>query len=292
MATWGFNFVAIKLLYSEMHSGAVALVRFFVMWIILVAACLLLKVPLKYPKGQTWKILVQGFLSMGAYMVCFFHGMEGSTPAEGAILLGTAPIFTLIVAVLVRQEKFVLRTVPGILLAFAGVFMVVSAQGGIGNGHFDANLTVLKSAMIWALSTVLSRSIVGENVNPLAMLTLSMPGALPALLPYAWKETLVQEWWHLDALGWSMLAYIAVVAGVLGFAWFYQGVKQVGASNAMIYQYLVAPIAAISGWLFLKVPLVPLQLAGMAVVLLGVGYSNYARLDSRRTPDTPIPTQT
>lgn len=281
MGTWGLNFVAIKLLYTEMHAGAVALVRFFVMWVVLLAACLVLRIPLRYPKGHSLKILLQGFLAMGFYMVCFFHGMEGSTPAEGAILLGTAPIFTLIVAVLVRQEKFVPRAVPGVLLAFVGVILVVGAQGGIGGGHYEANMTVLKSAIIWAFGTVLSRSIVAAKVHPLALLTLSMPGALIALMPYGWKETFLQPWWqNLDFLGWSMIAYVAIVAGVLGFYWFYQGVREVGASHAMLYQYFVAPLAALSGWLFLGIPLVPLQILGMFVVVGGVALANAARKPS------------
>lgn len=277
MVSWGFNFVAIKLLYREMDPATVSLVRLAIMAAVLVAVCLVVKVPLRYPKGQAWKILLQGCLSLGVYMIFFLEGMVGTSPAEGAILLGTGPIFTLLFAVVAKQERFISRSLYGILVAFLGVVLVVFVPGHpMGSGHLAANLMVLISAMIWALSTVLSRPLVG-SAHPLSMLTLSMPGALVALIPYGGVKLLQFNWSGMGPLGWSMLAYVSLVAGVVGFVAFYVGVRQVGASGAMLYQYLVAPLAALSGWLFLGNQLYAQQFLGIVVVLGGVAWANSVR---------------
>ncbi len=219
---------------------------------------------------------------MGIYLVVFLEGMKYSTPAEGAIILGTGPAFTLLFAVLVKQEQFRWRALVGMLIAFCGVVVVVLSGPSVHSGSVSAsdklmgNLLVLVAAVIWAISVVVTRPLVGK-IEPLRMFTLSMPGAIAALLPFGLLPSLHTDYTHMSATGWWMLLYVAVIAGALGFALFYEGIKQVGASGAMTYQYFVSPLAAIFGWVVMKIPMTPLQFVGLVVVLLGVGVSSSGR---------------
>src|SRR2546421_6693876 len=106
MLLWGFNFVAIKLVFKEIPPSAAVLARFFVMYAALLVLCRLRGLSIKYPPRDTPKILFQGFLAMGLYLVLFFQGMQASTAAEGAILLATGPVFNLLIALAVGQERF------------------------------------------------------------------------------------------------------------------------------------------------------------------------------------------
>ncbi|HZH98470.1 MAG TPA: DMT family transporter, partial [Fimbriimonadaceae bacterium] len=119
MMLWGFNFVALKVILVQMTPQAAALVRFVIMYGFLVLICRWKRISLSYPERKdTLLILIQGFLSMGVYMVFFTLGMKDSTASEGAIILGTSPIFTMLFAVAVRQEKFHLESLVGVLAAF------------------------------------------------------------------------------------------------------------------------------------------------------------------------------
>lgn len=276
MMTWGFNFVALKLLYPQISPAVVSVSRFAIMWVALLSICLFKKISLKVPPKVFAIMLFHGFLSMGVYMICFLEGMKDSTPAEGSILLGLSPIFTMILAVLVRQEKLDIRALGGVLVAFLGVGIVVFGGEAKLHGEVVANLLVLKSAAIWALCTVISKPLVGK-AHPLAMLVISMPGAIPLLLWYGGADTLALDWSSLTWVSWAMLLYVAIVAGTIGFALFYEGVRQVGASGAMTYQYLVTPMAAIFGVIVLKSHIGLIQAVGMVIVLAGVALTNKVR---------------
>jgi drug/metabolite transporter (DMT)-like permease len=281
MVIWGFNFVAVKIVLVQLTPNTVALVRCVVMYLMLVAICSAKGVSVRYPRKNAWRILMQGFLSMGIYMIFFLEGMKESGAAEGAIILGTSPAFTLLFAVLVRQEKFKWSALLGIVIAFCGVaLVVVSGQGAAsassGSAKLLGNVLVFCSSAVWALSTVVSRPLVREH-EPLQLLTLSMPGALLVLIPYSLSSTLAAPWATLTPMTWAMLVYFIAAAGVIGFTLFYVGVSQVGASGAMVYQYLVSPLAAISAWLFLAAPLHPLQIVGLGIVLAGVAVSSRSR---------------
>src|SRR2546423_1162218 len=125
MLLWGFNFIALKLVLREMTPNALALVRTVLAYALLLPICWFRGISLRYPAGEAWRVLLQGALAMGIYVVIFFRGMQGSTPAEGAIILGTSPAFTLLIALLVKQERFRIQALVGIAIAFAGVVLVV-----------------------------------------------------------------------------------------------------------------------------------------------------------------------
>ncbi len=266
---WAFNFVALKRLYAEMPPPVVAIARFAIMESLLVALCLAGKQSLRYPKGEALKILGLGFLSMGLYMVAFLGGMQGTTAAEGAIVLATSPIFTMLVAAAIGKEPFCRASIFGTFLALGGVALIVFSGGASTHGTLWGNGLVLLAAVLWAGSAVTTRILVAD-MEPLRLLTLCMPGGLLALLQYGGRAALEFDYGTVTPTGWWMLGHVAILSGVVAFLGFYIGVKQIGAGRAMLYQYLVPGMAALFGWAVLGQAMTLVQLVGLAVVITGV----------------------
>lgn len=278
MLLWGFNFVAMKLMLLEITPATAALGRWFLMYGVLVLLCLHYKLPIWPERGlRGRRIWIQGFLAMGVYMVLFTLGMQEATPAEGAIILGCSPVFTLLLAAAVGQERFNLPILGATLIAFVGVALVVGGAQHDTNAQVISHLLLLASAAVWAVATIVSRPLVAD-ANPLAMLTQSMPGGLIALLPFGAVDMIRTPWTSLTWATWGSFVYFSILAGVGGFILFYKGVKQVGAPGAMLYQYLVSPLALLSSVVVLKVGMRPIQLIGLVVVLTGVMLANTLRM--------------
>lgn len=269
MLTWGLNFVAVKVLFNEMEPPAVALSRLLFMWVALLGICKWKKINLRFEGKDLWLTLLQGLLSMGVYIVLFLEGIKRSGAAEGAILLGTGPIFTLLLAVLLGQERLTRIGVYGLLIAFSGVVLVTQTSDPCAENTLLGNGLLLTSAFVWASATVVSRPLLSRK-HPLAMMAVSMPGALPIILPYSVRSFATTPWGGLAPVSWAMLTYFCLVAGVVGFVLFYEGVSQVGAAGAMLYQYFVPPLAALSAWLVLGTPLRWPQVIGIGIVISGV----------------------
>ncbi len=281
---WGLNFIALKLLYNEIEPPALALVRYVVMTVFLALLCLARRETLRYPPGEAGKILFGGFIGMGAYMVLFLEGMRGTTAAEGAIMLSTAPIFTILLSARLGQEHASAGAFVGSVIAFAGVGMVVLTGHSGGHGSLLGNGLVLISAAVWAFYVVLTRPILARH-SPLRTLTLSMPGALVALLPWGLGPALDADLRSFSLQGWLLFAHVSLLAGSLAFVLFYEGVRKVGAGGATLYQFLVPPCAALFAWLLTGRALVPLQWVGMAVAVAGVAWASW----SRRLPPAATP---
>ncbi|WP_158409335.1 DMT family transporter [Fimbriimonas ginsengisoli] len=274
--SWGFNFVAIKVLEPEMGEKALGLLRFLVMWGLLVVVCRVRGESLRYRKEDKWQVLLVGAVSMGIYMILFLEGLARTGAAEGAIILATSPIMTYLLSCRVGQEKFQPTSLTGTLVAFLGVTMVVLGGASSERGTVFGEVLVIASSITWAISAVMMRPLL-SRYEPTQVLTMSMPGALPILLIYATPAVLSTKFGAISTLGWAMFAHIAILSGVVAFACFYAGLRQVGAGGATLYQYFVPPLAVLFSLLILHKTLGAWQLLGLAVVLTGVILASNAR---------------
>ncbi len=277
MTLWGYNFVAVKYVYAAMSPAALGLARFLVTWATLAAIVWSKGGSLKCPDGLGWRIALQGFLSMGLYMVLFLEGIARVAPGEGAILLATSPILTAMIAAAVGQERLVAGTVVGSLTAFAGVGLVVGAGAFSGRTNLVGAVLLLTSALVWAAATVISKPIMSK-VPPVEMFALSMPAAALILVPYGIRDLVEVAWRNLTPTVWGNLFHVTFLAGLVGFVGFYRGVQRAGASAAMLYQFLVPLLASFFAWVCLGTVMTWVQWLGVVVVLAGVGYASWSRL--------------
>lgn len=282
--SWALNFPALKILYLDVRPPAVSLIRFVAMYAVLLLICRMKGWSLKPDKEDVPKVIWLGFVSMGIYMILFLEGMNRTSANEGAIILASCPIITGLLAVGFKQERFSIGAFLGAIVGFVGVVLVIY-EGARSSGTLHGDLIVFLSAILWAYSAVLMRALLGRY-EPVQLLTMAMPGALIALLPYGAREVLHTDWAAVHPISWLFIGHLAVLSGALGFAAFYMGVRQIGAGGAMLYQYFVPPCTVLFAWLLLGQRLLPLQGIGMAVVIGGVAISLHFREAARLTAET------
>ncbi len=212
---------------------------------------------------------------MGIYMILFLSGMQQAGAAEGAIILATAPIFTMFIAAAKGMEQLRPVALVGAVLALGGVALIV-LTGSELNGTATGRILLVCSAAVWAFAAVQMKPLLSE-MSPLQVLTLSMPGGLVVLLPWAIGPTLSTDFSKIHGEAWLNMGHVALLSGVAAFLGFYRGVQQIGSAGAMLYQYCVPPLAALFAWWTLGQSLVAAQWWGFIVVIFGVATAQYGR---------------
>ncbi len=266
---WAYNFTAVKFVYREIEPAAVALTRCIVVGLFLVGVCWSLKLSLKVPRELWARVILQGFLANGLYMVLFMDGMGRTTPAMGAVILATAPVLTATFSMLVRHEPFHRGVLVGGAIAFAGVFVAVQSHGGAMGGTLLGNAMILGAAIVWSCSILLMQRILGA-MTPLQAVTCSTPGALLALVPYGLMATLKAPWSQVSAVGWGNYIHVALISGGLAFITYYKGTHMIGVVRATTYQFLVPPVAALMAWVALGQKPQLIFWLGLGLVVVGV----------------------
>ena len=269
VVAWGLNFTIVKVAYWDVNPPAVAILR----WAGTVAMMALI---MRWA-GQDWRmdredwvrLSVAGFIANGVYMILFLEGMNQVTPAQGAITLATAPIFTALFAIFAKQDRFRPAWLIGSIIAFAGVALATLGGASDAGGSVKGVVIVLISAVVWAFSVILMKPILSRH-HPIKVMATSLLGAGLALIPYGIPGLARLDWGHIRWQSWWSLVYLVVFAGAGAFVAYYKALQDIGPSRTAMVQYLVPPVAAVFAWLIVGAPLHIEQLIGLLLALGGL----------------------
>lgn len=281
---WGGTFIAGRHVSQHLDPFAIALLRFAV-----ASALLLVLVrrregrlpPLN--RAQLLSVVLLGLTGVFAYNALFFKGLQLIEASRASLIVATCPVFIALASAVFLRERFSLAKALGIPLSVLGAAVVISegdprqiVAGGVGPGE----LFILGCVLSWTAYSLIGRSVT-RSMSPLASVSYStLIGAAALAVPACLLESLVRNLTRASLLDWAAIAYLAVFGTVIGFVWFYEGVKSLGPTRAGLFINLVPISAVIFAALMLDERVTPSLAAGAGLVLCGVYLTN-------RTPRPP-----
>jgi drug/metabolite transporter (DMT)-like permease len=261
----GVNFVAVSFSNMELPPLFGAMLRFALAAALLFLLLRLRGVPLARGR-QARGAAIYGLLAFGASYALLYYALVGLTAGTAAVIMAAAPLFTLLIAVVIGQERFSLRGVVGGMLAVAGIGVL--SLGTLG-GELGASYLVaaVVGTLAAAGSTVLARAL--REVHPLAMNTIGMASGTLLLLV---GSLALGESWALPRGGQTLLAVgWLVVLGSVGLFQLFLYVVRRWSASATIYALTGMPVVAvILGALMLGQPVTLEVVAGGALVIAAV----------------------
>jgi drug/metabolite transporter (DMT)-like permease len=278
---WGFNFVVIEWGMGDVPPLLFLAVRFVV---VLLPAILLVPRP-----DAPWRtILAVGvFMSLGQFGFLYTAMAAGMPAGLAGLVLQAQVVLTILIAAAVLRERPTRAQAVGVGLGAVGLLVVGLGRGG----HIPllALALCLLAALSWAIGNVVSRASGIRGGLPLTVwsaLVVPVPLAVLALAidgPVVFSEA-------ASAFGWQAVVstvYTAGLASLVGYGVF-NGLLARNPSAAVVpWILLVPPVAIGSAWLLLGEQPTAAELAGGAVLVVGVLValrpSSAARLGVRRS---------
>ena len=203
------------------------------------------------------------------------------------MLFRSQVVLTILAAAVVLRERPTRPQTIGVVLGSVG--LVVVAAGRNGHVPLPALLLCVLGACSWAVGNVVVRALKvpgGLGLTIWSALVVPVPILLLSLLidgPHGMAS-------GLSAFGWKAVVSTAYTAGLASFVGY-------GVWNSLLARYpsslvvpwvlLVPPVGILSAWLCLGETPGPAELAGGAVLVLGV---LVAQDKLRRRPRAPSPT--
>ena len=184
-------------------------------------------------------VLALGATAVAGYNALFLYGLELAPASDGAIIVpGLAPVFTVLIAWPVLGERIGKRGMAGLLLAFAGLVVVIGPSGGLDRDRLLGALLFVAGAACWGVYSVLGKSATARFGAVTATLYATATGTL-LLLPFSLAESGWSKLAGADGSAWASILYLAVFGTVLAFVLLYEGVSRIGASQATAFAMLV-----------------------------------------------------
>jgi drug/metabolite transporter (DMT)-like permease len=277
---WGGTFIAGRIVAKELDAYNAAFLRF------LIAALLLLVIVLLFEKklpplkpALLFPVFLLGATGIFAYNVFFFKGLYHIHAGRASLIIATNPIFISLLSAIFFKEKLNILKIIGILLSVTGAIVVIS-NGRIQEifrGHFGIGEVYISLCVLCWVSYSLIGKWVMRDLTPLISVFYSVVIGTVLLLGPALYHNLLPVMACMSLSAWIALAYLAFFGTVLGFIWYYQGIKAIGAIKSGLYINFVPVSAIILGSVILKEPVTLALLAGALLVIAGVYVTNFAR---------------
>jgi drug/metabolite transporter (DMT)-like permease len=212
------------------------------------------KVALRYG-GRFLPAAVYGLFGFTAFNTFVWWGLAYTRPEHASIIMALQTPMTAIAVWLTRGLRPTPFTIGCVAVAICGVLVVVTKGDpahAFEGGSLVGDLLVFFGAVSWVVYTMAGHHFSGWS--PLRMTVLTcIPGTIGLIainaftigMGYSTLPTLDQVW----SVKWQ-LGYFVVFTVVLGVLGFNNGVKYLGALNAMLMLNLIPIIVfAIEAWL-------------------------------------------
>jgi drug/metabolite transporter (DMT)-like permease len=204
----------------------------------------------------------------------FYHGLALVPGALGAVIVGSQPLVTSIVASMMHSEEKL--TGSKIITVIAGLSGVILISAGRQAFHFGTAIELLGIAMLLAANAALSVSNVivslkSKGLNPLVLSSSSLffGGIILYLVSLPAEGVPVKP---LPLEYWLVLSWLSVMAAIAFSIWFRllqrPGVR---VSELNLWKFIVPVVGAILSWL-----IVPdenpewITLSGMIIIILSL----------------------
>ncbi|HVB54136.1 MAG TPA: DMT family transporter [Candidatus Acidoferrales bacterium] len=274
---WSVNVVVVKVALQVSGPLTYSALRYIVGGIALLLLARFLEGPVRLPlRGDRWLLVA---LAASGVLVnqSSFTGALALTNADNvAMIAATTPVLVTIWLAWRSRERFRGLVWVGLGLGLLGLGLVVEA------GHWSGLLGIgvaLLNPIAWAGYLILLPRLLGRYCPLTLAALITVLGAM-MLVPLGVVQTVVGPP-HPSLVWLGLLAYSSLGAVALTTWMYLPGVSRLGPARTAIYSYLQPFLAVLAAGLLIGEAVLPLQLLGGAVMLIGVAIG---RPRARPTP--------
>ena len=208
--------------------------------------------------------------------IAFHYALATISASTAALVMGTLPIFTALIAWGVRLERLSARFSLASVVSFGGVALVAAGSGGGLRGDLDGVLLTLLTAATWAGYSVLIAPLM-RRYSPYRISAFVLLAVLVPLLATSTRQVGTQDY-SVEALVWGCLAFAILGPIVLTNVLWFRSIDRVGPSRATLVANLQPFLAAVFALAILSEKMTAVQLAGGGAIAVGIALAPRRRV--------------
>jgi drug/metabolite transporter (DMT)-like permease len=274
---WGGTFIAGRVVARDVGPFAAAFLRFAIASLFLLF--ITYKAENRLPpvrKAQVLPLILLGMTGVFSYNVFFFKGLKIIHAGRASVIIASNPVFIALFASYLFKEKLRLIQFAGIIISVSGAIVVISRgnpieifRGNVGLGE----VFIFCCVMSWVAYSLLGKAVMKDLSALVAVSYSSVVGAVALSIP-AYLEGIIQDFSRYSLIEWFGIFYLGFFGTVLGFVWYYEGIKAIGATKASQFINFVPISAVLLAFFLLAEPITSSLVVGTVMVCAGVYLTN------------------
>ena len=223
MAVWGLSFLVTKQVVDVLPVSTLLAMR-FLLAVVFLGVWTVARGELRLPKRDLLMLAALAVLSPVGYFLFETYGVARTQASHASVIVAVIPAVVFILAMIFRQEKFAWRKAWGILLAYAGVILVIGLGSTEAGASVLGDVLVLGAVACASVRTLLAKRIL-QKVTPLQLTFYQFLFSLIVFLPLA----------AADGFSWAEQITGPILFGVLFLGLFCSALAFLGMHYALVH---------------------------------------------------------
>ncbi len=281
---FGLHYFAAKVVLMHLEPRAWAVLRVAGAAVVLLGAAMLLRRPLPRSPGDLGRLAFFSIFGVVVNQVCFVEGLYRTTVTHSSIINTIIPIGTLLFAALMGHERVGGTRVAAMLVAFAGVLLVIRPEAASWSSEALAgDLLTLVNALSYSLFLALSKRTL-DRLDPLAATAVLMAFGAAGILLVGGRTLAATDLGAVPGSAWALGAGIVLLPTAGAYFLIYWALGKTDPSVVAVSIYLQPLIASALSIAFLGERPDTATLLGAGLIFLGVYLGSRASRAKSSTP--------
>lgn len=266
---WGGTFIATKMASHVFGSFTGASFRYAVALLFMVPMLLFKDVKaFKLTRKQFFHLALLGFTGIFAYSFFFFTGLRMVKASHGALIVALNPVLVMLISAIIGKERIAGIKIIGLMISLIGTALVIS-RGDIMDlfTMFTwGDALMLGCPVSWAFYTYFAKDALKFSTPLQASTWAIITGMMFILFFVPFEPFPIQVDWKV----WLAIVYLGICGSVLGFVWYYEGIKAIGPVKTSAFNNLIPIFAMLLSVILLGETIHAYMIYGSAMVIGGV----------------------
>lgn len=218
--------------------------------------------------GRRWPLLFAASVAFAGDLAFWHTSIQLTSVANSTLLANLASIFVTLAAWIFLHQRPSGLFLSGLGAALAGVAMLVNTSLDFTPTALVGDALGVVTAMFYAGYILAVKGLRDRAVSTLYLMAVTSTVSAILLFPVALAsgEPMLPH----SALGWATLIGLALISHATGQGLIAYALAHLPAAFSSVSLLFQPVMAALFAWVLLAEPLVPLQMAGGIVVLVGI----------------------
>ncbi len=218
------------------------------------------------------RLIAIAIFGMVINMLCFFKGLDFTTPINGAVIMTSSPILVLILSALIIKEKITWTKALGISIGLIGALVLILYGAEINQNSSNislGNFLIFINAACYGLYLILVKPLTAKY-HVFTILKWAFLLGVVINLPFTLKEFTEVKWSSLPTNAILAMLFVVVCTTFLTYLLNVYALNQLKASSLSVFIYLQPLIATIFAVLMSSDSLSYIKIIAALLIFLGV----------------------
>lgn len=274
MILWGLSFLSIKVTVNVMGPMSLALSRFTIASLLLWAILKYREPGTKLNKEDIPLMALSGIVGITVYFFFENNGVNLTTASTASIIIAAIPMLTALADYIFCGNKISLSQVLGVVLSFAGVYLIVTESGGLtlSSKNFTGNLFMLGAAFSWVVYSLTTRPL-GQRYSRLAITTYQTVFGTIAIVPFVFFER--PDLSLINGVIVANIVFLGVFCSAAGYLCYVYSIGKLGVSITSLFINLIPIITVTASYFILGEKITSTQMFGGGIIVAAVYLADF-----------------